>query len=264
MSYAKVRAAIKDQKTPLTRFLYKVAMGMRRLSMPVNKPFHGLLYKEWLLRRGAWHNFWRWFYYEPMFKSQCKEVGPGFRMEYAGNGSATISGELDVYLGSNVRMFDNTFFQGVRVGDRSVLRVGDNTYLSPMCRIMVAERIEIGDWCIVAAKFLSDNSGHPVSDVMARMTSGGGSPSLDSIKPITIGDFCFLGNQSVVYPGTTVGDGVVAQIGTHLKGNVPPFTLVGGNPMRIIGKLPVPEEIREIVGEERYQSYLKAHAEMEG
>lgn len=263
MSYVKLRAAIKEQKTPLTRCLYKLAMAVRGINMPVIKPFHGFLYKEWVGRRSLWHNFWRVFYYEPMFKSQLKEVGPGFRMEYAGNGSATLTGELEVYFGNYIRMFDNTFLQGVRVGGKSVLRVGDNTYLSPLLRIMVADRVEIGQWCIVAAKFISDNSGHPVTDVMGRMTSGGGLPSLDSVRPVTIGDFCFLGNQSVIYPGTTVGDGVVVQIGAHVKGKVPPFTLVGGNPMRIIGKLPIPEEIREIVGEERYQGYLKAHEELE-
>lgn len=261
--FGKVRAAIKAQETPVTRLLYKAVMMSRSISVPVIKPLHHFLYNEWVTRRSIWHSFWRVVYYEPMFKSQCKEVGAGFRMEYSGNGSSIISGELDVYLGDNVRMFDNTAFQGSRVGGRSVLNVGDNTYLSPMLRIMVADRVEIGRWCIVAAKFISDNSGHPISDVMARMTSGGGSPSLKSIKPITIGDFCFLGNQSVIYPGSVVGDGVVAQFGTHVKGRVPPFTLVGGNPMRIVGKLPIPAEIRNFVGDKRYQEYLEAHAKLD-
>lgn len=264
MGYASFRQSVKEQKTPFYRLLYKIATKVLCFSLPTIKPLHSFLYHEWRLRRSMWHSFWRVVYYEPMFRSQLKEVGPGFYMEYAGNGSSHILGELDVYLGSNIRMFDNVYFQGVRVGGRSVLRVGDNTYLAPRLRIMVAERVEIGSWCIIASCFIADNSGHPVRDVIIRLSSGGGLPSLESIKPVSIGDFCFLGSRSVVYPGTAIGDGVVAQIGTHVKGNVPPFTLVGGNPMRIIGKLPIPEEIREVVGEERYQGYLKAHEELDG
>ncbi|WP_272701658.1 acyltransferase [Desulfovibrio sp. Fe33] len=263
MGYATFRRAVKEQKTPFYKLLYKIAVKVRRFSVPVIKPFHNFLYHEWLFRRGLWHNFWRVVYYEPMFKSQCVEVGPGFRMEYAGNGSTTVAGQVDIYFGKNIRMFDNTWIQGVPIGGRSVLKVGDDSYLSPMTRIIVAERVEIGKRCLVAAKFIADNSGHPISDVMGRMVSGGGLPSPGSIKPVKIGDFCLLGTQTIIYPGTVIGDGVVAQIGTHLKGNIPPFTIVGGNPMRILGKLPIPKEISEIVGEERYQGYLKAHEDLE-
>jgi acetyltransferase-like isoleucine patch superfamily enzyme len=94
-------------------------------------------------------------------------------------------------------------------------------------------------------------------DVMARMTSGGGSPEPDSIRPVTIGDFCWVGFDTVVYPGVTMGDGSMATIGTHVSRDVPPFCLVSGNPMKIRLKLPVPPELIDIVGEERYREYLE-------
>jgi hypothetical protein len=65
--------------------------------------------------------------------------------------------------------------------------------------------------------------------------------------------------DTVVYPGTIVGDGVVALLGTHIRGNVPPFCQIGGNPMRIIRKLEIPPELRGQVGEIRYQQYLDCH-----
>ncbi|GAB7024014.1 acyltransferase [Salidesulfovibrio brasiliensis] len=263
MSLAAIKKRVKARETPFYDRLYRIAMGVRGLSFPVIGPLHRFLYKEWVFRRTVWHDFWRKAYYEPMFKSQCAEVGSNFRMQYAGNGSTTILGRLEIRLGSHVTMFDNTFFSGIISDERPRLTIGDHNYLAPLCRIVVAREVTIGNWNLVGCRFIADNSGHPVSDVEARLTSGGGLPSAKSIKPVRIGDFCYLATQTVVYPGTTVGDGVVAQIGTHLCGNIPPFTLVGGNPMRIIGKLPIPESMRERVGEERYQAYLKAHEDLE-
>lgn len=69
--------------------------------------------------------------------------------------------------------------------------------------------------------------------------------------------------DTVVYPGVTIGDGVVARIGTHLNRDVPPFCLVSGNPMRIVRKLPIPEELEAVVGTERYNAYLESHKRVE-
>ncbi|MDA8087016.1 MAG: hypothetical protein M0Z75_09995, partial [Nitrospiraceae bacterium] len=96
-------------------------------------------------------------------------------------------------------------------------------------------------------------------DILSRLKSSGGSPASEEIRPVHIGDFCFLPLDTVVYPGVTVGDGVIARLGAHLNKSVPPFCLVAGNPARVIKKLPIPPEIERIVGSERYLNYLKEH-----
>jgi len=227
--------------------------------MPVCQPFHATLYNEWVMRTSLWHGFWRVCYYEPMFKSQCFKVGKNFRMEYAGNGSTKMFGSLQITFGDNVRIFDNTMFVGLKVYDAPELIVGSNTYLGPLVRIMVGKRVSIGSHCLITSKMITDNPGHPIDDVMGRLRSGGGSPSPESIRPVSIGDFCFLPVETVVYPGVTVGDGVVARIGTHIDKDVPPFCQVAGNPMRILRKLPIPEEIKDVVGTERFKQYQEAH-----
>lgn len=254
---------IKRRETPLYNFLFLAAKRFRQISMPCNRVIHGMLYHEWQMRKFLWHAFWRVVYYEPMFKSQCTSVGKNFRMEYAGNGSAKIFGNLSLHFGNNVRIFDNTQFAGLKVLDNPELHIGDNTYIGPLVRFMVADRITVGSHCLITSRIITDNPGHPIDDVMDRMTSGGGSPAPETIKPIVIGDFCFLPLDTVVYPGVTIGDGVVAKVGTHINKDVPPFCQIAGNPMRIIRKLPIPEELKEIVGEDRFNSYLQAHAKLE-
>lgn len=56
----------------------------------------------------------------------------------------------------------------------------------------------------------------------------------DIVKNITIGNSCWLGSRVIVLPGTTIEDGVVVQAGAVLFGKIPKYSIVGGNPWRII------------------------------
>lgn len=260
--FQKLSLKIRRRESPFYDRLYRYAKNIRSISIPVIRPLHSMLYTEWRLRTSVWHNFWRVVYYEPMFKSQCVAVGKNFRMEYAGNGSTRIAGDLQITLGDNVTIFDNTSFVGLKVFDSPQLLVGNHTYLGPFVRIMVGKRIEIGSHCIITSRIITDNPGHSNDEIMNRLQSGGGSPSPTNIRSIAIGDFCFLPLDTVVYPGVIIGDGVVARIGTHISRDVPPFCQVAGNPMRITRKLPIPETLKEIVGDERYNRYLEIHNDL--
>ncbi len=49
-----------------------------------------------------------------------------------------------------------------------------------------------------------------------------------------VGRHCFIGARSVVLPGIEIGDGSVVAAGSVVTRNVPPRSLVGGNPAKII------------------------------
>lgn len=252
-------AKVKRRETPLYASLYDYGKAIRQFSVPTIQPLHNFLYNEWDIRTSVWHNFWRVVYYEPIFKSQCRKVGKGFTMGYCGNGTTRICGDLQIFLGANVTIQDNTMLSGLKVFDKPELHVGDNSYIGPCVNISVGKKIAIGNHCLLGCRLLADNTGHPLQDVIARMGGGGGGAEPESIRPVTIGDFCLVGLDTVVYPGVTMGDGAVAIIGTHVTRDVPPFCLVSGNPMKIRVKLPIPPEIASIVGEQRYQEYLECH-----
>ena len=253
--------AVRRRETPFYDRIYRIGKWMRNPPMPCIKPLHSLLYWEWLLRKSLWHNLWRIVYYEPMFKSQCVSVGPGFRMEYAGNGSTRISGDLQIYIGSNVTIFDNTFFVGLKVFDKPALHIGDNTYIGPEVHFLVGSKVSIGNHCMIGSNLITDNPGHSIN-VMNRL-GGRGYPDKEKIKPINIGDFVWLPLGTVVTSGVTIGDGVVAILGAHINTNIPPFCMVAGRPAKIIRKLPIPEELIKIVGKDRYEFYLESHKNLE-
>ncbi len=53
-------------------------------------------------------------------------------------------------------------------------------------------------------------------------------------RPISVGDRCFVGGGSVILPGVTIGDGSIVGAGSVVFEDVPPATIVGGNPARVL------------------------------
>lgn len=258
------KSSVRYRKTPFHSRLHDIARKFTGLSFPVIPGLHKALYSEWSARTSIWHNFWRMVYYVPMFKAYCQKAGPGLRIEYAGSGAPRVLGKLDIYLGKNVYMFDNVGLAGVPVSRENgvqsnpELRIGDNCYLAPQVRIMVAERVTIGNYSLIGNRtMLLDNAGKPM-DPAGRMIPGGGRPPLESIKPVSIGDHCLIGVGCFIFPGTSVGDGVFVKPGSHVRGEIPPFSLVEGNPGKVVRLLPVSEQMREAAGEARVKSWLEA------
>lgn len=88
--------------------------------------------------------------------------------------------------------------------------------------------IEEGVWltqnCILLAHF------RPTTGLAERI--GG-----DRIEPVRIGKCSFIGTSSIILPGVTVGEYAVVGAGSVVTKNVPAFTVVAGNPARVIKKV---------------------------
>ena len=52
--------------------------------------------------------------------------------------------------------------------------------------------------------------------------------------PVHIGSFCLIGARAVIMPGVTVGDHSIVGTGSIVMRNVPPHSVVLGNPARVI------------------------------
>lgn len=55
-----------------------------------------------------------------------------------------------------------------------------------------------------------------------------------SAGPVKIGNDVWIGAASQIMSGVTIGDGAIVGAGAIVTRNVPPYTVVGGNPARII------------------------------
>lgn len=54
------------------------------------------------------------------------------------------------------------------------------------------------------------------------------------LRPISVGDNCFIGMRSMLLPGTTIGNNVVVGAGAIVKGNFSDGVVIAGNPARVI------------------------------
>ena len=60
------------------------------------------------------------------------------------------------------------------------------------------------------------------------------------LKPVRLDDHSFIGVNAVIMPGVTVGRAAVVASGAVVVADVPPFTMVAGNPARVIRRFPRP------------------------
>jgi len=53
-------------------------------------------------------------------------------------------------------------------------------------------------------------------------------------KTTRIGNYCFIGINSIILPGITIGDHVIVGAGSIVTKDIPPNSIVAGNPAKII------------------------------
>lgn len=105
------------------------------------------------------------------------------------------------------------------------IRVGSGVFLNSGVRLQDQGGITIGDRVLV---------GHNV--VMATLDHGLAPEDRSTLHaaPIRIGDDVWIGSGAVITKGVTVGDGAIIAAGAVVTRDVPPRTVVGGVPARVL------------------------------
>lgn len=138
-----------------------------------------------------------------------------------------------VYLGT---MFD--------VGPHGRVQIGNFSLINGAWFICDAA-IEIGDYALISWNVVFMDTYRVALDARQRRRQLRKVPTsrprrllADApAKPIRIGRNAWIGFDCVVLPGVTIGDGSIVGARSVVAGDVPPFTLVAGNPARVIRKI---------------------------
>ena len=107
--------------------------------------------------------------------------------------------------------------------------------------------VKIGKNCFINSRFFGSEpylitiGNHvQVTDDVHFHTHGGGNsirkmdPNFDVFGKIKICDWAYIGSGSHILAGVTIGEGALIAAGSVVTKSVPPHTVVGGNPARII------------------------------
>ncbi|ODS33236.1 MAG: galactoside O-acetyltransferase [Candidatus Scalindua rubra] len=222
---------VRRRETPFYDRIYRAAKSLRKFEIPSISPLYSFLYYERKTRLNLWNNIIRVFYYTPMFKTQCKNVGKGL---YLINGIPLITGNLTIEIGEEVTIFGKTTFNGTKVVDKPTLEIGDHSYIGYQVGIYVGSNVSIGSNVLISNNVsIFGEDGHPIDPILRRNNP----PSRDSIKPVVIRDDAWICERAIVLKGVTIGEGAIVGTGAVVTKDVPPMTIVAGNPARIVRKI---------------------------
>lgn len=97
----------------------------------------------------------------------------------------------------------------------------------PRCLMMSAGGITIDDGAMIAANVQLISNNH---DLYERQVI--------TCKPVHIGKNAWIGAGATILPGVTVGDNAVVGAASVVTKDVPPDTILAGNPAKLIKTIP--------------------------
>jgi len=122
------------------------------------------------------------------------------------------------------------------------VKIGDRTYIGG-AKLICAESITIGDDVQIAwGTTIMDHDSHSIyweqrkADAV-KWINGEKDWSNVKVLPIRICDKTWIGFDVIILKGVTIGEGAVVGAGSVVTKDVLPYTLVAGNPARIVKEI---------------------------
>ncbi len=127
--------------------------------------------------------------------------------------------------GGRIEVGSCAFFPGVRLEcwRGAQIRIGGGTYLNRNTEIVAAESVTIGRDCKIGRDVLvMDTDQHALPGAELR------------IEPVVIEDRVWIGARAIVLKGVRIGHDSVVGAGAIVTRDVPPRTVVAGQPARVL------------------------------
>jgi acetyltransferase-like isoleucine patch superfamily enzyme len=149
----------------------------------------------------------------------CLEIGEGSIVE----GSIVL--ERD---GATIVIGSNTFIGGSLLASATRIELGDDVLISWGCNIVdhnshairwPQRKQDVRDWY------------HDKKDWTNVI-----------VNPVKISDKVWIGLNTIILKGVEIGEGSVVAAGSVVTKSVPPWTVVAGNPAKVIREIPIEEQ----------------------
>ena len=196
------------------RFLYSIK-GVRGLTLRIMNLFFNLRYQK---KMGGKVNIF------------------GFPIVFIPKGA-------DVKFGKGVTLISESYFSEpginhpvmIRVMKKNAkLRIGDHVGISGG-GVCVSKEVEIGNHVMLGANaFITDTDFHPVDPQNRRFNK----ENIGSAK-VVIKDNVFLGMNTIVLKGVTIGENSIVGAGSLVVKDIPANEIWGGSPAKFIKKIEV-------------------------
>jgi acetyltransferase-like isoleucine patch superfamily enzyme len=123
---------------------------------------------------------------------------------------------------NRVKLYTSKADAYIEIGENSELY---GTTIHAKDKIIIGKNVLIAGNCIII-----DSNGHNTCWDNPALRS----TSKDIPQPIIIKDNVWICLNSIILKGTIIGEGTIIGANSVVKGNIPPFSLVMGNPAKIV------------------------------
>lgn len=142
----------------------------------------------------------------------------------------------NISIGNDVSVMGSILLEG-----NGIIKIGDNTTIRHSSRICAIESIIIGKNVVISNNVvIMDNNSHPV-DVDARLKMSFTRPGTElwrarysAHSPIVIDDAVWVGEGASILKGVHIGFGSVVATKAVVTHDVPPLSVVAGNPAKVV------------------------------
>ena len=133
---------------------------------------------------------------------------------------------LKINLGKHVNFEPNITIQG-----SGNLKIGDWVSIGEQTIIGCSSEIDIGFATIIASNVSIRDTDHKYDDLSQTISSQG-----ITTEKVTIGEDVWIGANAIITKGVTIGDGSIIAAGAVVTKDVPPYSIYGGVPAKLIKK----------------------------
>ena len=146
----------------------------------------------------------------------------------------SFKGSIDISIGKKGSLVIKRYLISngelhVRVSDNAYISIGKNVFFNYNCSLTAKKEIIIGDNVVIANNVVIVDHDHKFDST--GVTNG------YSVASVLINDNVWIGANSVILKGTTIGEGSIIAAGSVVNKSIPAHELWGGVPAKCIKKL---------------------------
>ena len=137
-------------------------------------------------------------------------------------------------IGNEVGIYDQFLFE---IGKNGTVELGDYTIFKG--RMLCNEQVKIGKYCMISwGVYITDSWPQSAAARQRALSNYIVNPEatmqMEYTAPVVLEDNVWIGFDSVIMPGVTIGEGAIVSSKTIVDKDVEPYSVVGGSPMRVI------------------------------
>lgn len=141
-----------------------------------------------------------------------------------------VIGLNNVEIGNGTVIGEHSWLNVCQRDEQVRLRIGKDVLIGRQSMISTGGFLNIGDYCLLAPRVYISDADHIFDDITKPVISQGATLN----RRLTIEANCWLGINSAIIGGITIGFGCVVAAGAIVNKDIPPLSVVVGAPARII------------------------------